>query len=261
MYRILDILISKVDGIIKWPSLEEAKRTASYFKRKNNFPGIIGCIDGSHIPIAKPAQQHEAYINRKGFHSLILQAVCSEKRKFIDVECGKYFHYRYVDSQSFYELIVGYPGSMHDARVLRRTYLGQILQNNPEEIIFTNEMHLLGDSAYPLSNSLLTPYRDNGNLNQIQKRYNFKLSSNRIRIEHAFGILKARFRILKYINVHNTSNIPKIILACCILHNLCIDVNDEIEQPEYEEEEPICECLDAQDRVGNLKRDYIANLI
>lgn len=90
VYRVLDNLILKRNQFIKWPTLDKAKRSAINFKNKNGFPGIIGCIDGCHIPVSKPSQQHEGYINRKGFHSLLLQGVCNEHRKFIDVECGMY---------------------------------------------------------------------------------------------------------------------------------------------------------------------------
>lgn len=57
--------------------------------------------------------------------------------------------------------------------------------------------------------------------------YNTKLSTTRATIERAFGMLKGRFRKLKYVYMYNTDMIPLIILACCILHNICINNNDE----------------------------------
>lgn len=152
---------------------------------------------------------------------------------------------------------------MHDARVLRRTDFGRKLQENPDEL-FYNNMHLLGDSAYPLSNNLMTPFRDNGQLTVRQKRMNRKLSSNRICIEHTFGLLKTRFRILKFVNVYNTIDIPKIILGCCILHNLCIVVNDSLEEhdiPELEGEVDIMDFCHEQDERGVLKRNYLCSVL
>ena len=32
-------------------------------------------IDGTHIPILAPRENHTEYVNRKGFHSIIMQAV------------------------------------------------------------------------------------------------------------------------------------------------------------------------------------------
>lgn len=48
-------------------------------------------------------------------------------------------------------------------------------------------------------------------------------------IERAFGIYVARWRFLsKCVYIKNTGDIRSIITACCILHNLCIDMNDPV---------------------------------
>jgi hypothetical protein len=49
------------------------------------------------------------------------------------------------------------------------------------------ERNIIGDCAYPITSWLLTPYRENGNLNAVQKRYNYIHSSTRSVIERAFG--------------------------------------------------------------------------
>ncbi|KAJ8943788.1 hypothetical protein NQ314_009655, partial [Rhamnusium bicolor] len=36
---------------------------------------IIGCIDGSHIKIVDPKNNRNSYVNRKNFHSVLLQGV------------------------------------------------------------------------------------------------------------------------------------------------------------------------------------------
>ena len=41
----------------------------------DGLPDVIGAIDGCHIPIKAPRENDSEYINRKGFHSLQLQAV------------------------------------------------------------------------------------------------------------------------------------------------------------------------------------------
>lgn len=37
------------------------------------IPYVVGAIDGSHIPIIAPRDNHVDYFNRKGFHSILLQ--------------------------------------------------------------------------------------------------------------------------------------------------------------------------------------------
>lgn len=62
----------------------------------------VGCIDGSHIEILKPDESTASYINRKKYPSIILQAVCNDQNRFLDV-------------------FVGFPGSAHDARLFRES--------------------------------------------------------------------------------------------------------------------------------------------
>jgi len=121
-----------------------------------------------------------SYYNRKEFHSIILQDIADAKCKFIDV-------------------FVGWPGSSHDARVWRESSVGCGLAE--DNIKIPKGTHLLGDSAYPLHSYLMTPFRDNGHSIRRQTNYNTKLSSKRIVIEQAFGLLKGRFRRLRIIFV------------------------------------------------------------
>ncbi|KAG0437363.1 hypothetical protein HPB47_017474, partial [Ixodes persulcatus] len=58
---------------------------------------------------------------------------------------------------------------------------------------FPFDGHLLGDGAYPLRQSLLVPYRNNGRLTEQHRKYNTKHATTRVAIERAFRILKGRF--------------------------------------------------------------------
>ena len=87
----------------------------------------------------------------------------------------------------------------------------------------------VGDSAYPLKTWLLPVIKDNGALNQDQKKFNKELAKARIVSEHAFGLLKGRWRaLLKHLDEDHW-RIPNTIIACCVLHNICIIRGDEFE--------------------------------
>lgn len=88
------------------------------------------------------------------------------------------------------DIFVGYPGSVHDARVFRNSPLSDTLQQK------CVDHYILSDCAYPCLCNLLTPYQDNGNLTAIERNYNATLSNVRIVKEHTFGILKQKFRQL-----------------------------------------------------------------
>lgn len=72
------------------------------------FFSVIGCIDGSHIRIDKPSEDPMAYINRKHYFSVHMQGTVNEQKKFLDV-------------------LIGYPGSVHDARVFANSSLAEDL--------------------------------------------------------------------------------------------------------------------------------------
>lgn len=60
---------------ITWPTAEEAEANWTAIETRHDFPKVIGGLDGSHINIPAPHDQPEAYINRKGRHSIQLQVM------------------------------------------------------------------------------------------------------------------------------------------------------------------------------------------
>ena len=59
----------------------------------------------------------------------------------------------------------GWPGCVHDARVLRNSGLYQKAENGE---MFIQDHFIIGDDAYPLRNWLITPFKNLGNLNRQQ---------------------------------------------------------------------------------------------
>lgn len=51
-------------------SEEEKNENKRLFFERNGIPGIIGCIDGTHVQVLKPRQDGGIYYNRKGYFSL-----------------------------------------------------------------------------------------------------------------------------------------------------------------------------------------------
>nr|XP_058972373.1 uncharacterized protein LOC131798721 [Pocillopora verrucosa] len=100
--------------------------------------------------------------------------------------------------------------------------------NGPSKIIGSSEVGplLVGDSAYPLSIWLMKPFKQTPTLTESQLRFNRALSQARVVIEQAFRILKGRWRCLYKPLEEKTSRVPTTIMACCVLHNICIDVGD-----------------------------------
>ena len=113
---------------------------------------------------------------------------------------------------------------MHDARVLANSSIyekindGKLLCGPVQDGI---RLFLVGDSAYPLRPWLMKPFPHSGALSAQQKLYNYRMCRGRVVIEIAFGRLKARWRRLSKQNDMNVDNVPTVVGACCILHNIC----------------------------------------
>lgn len=45
------------------------------FYEKYRIPGVVGCIDCTHVAIVKPTEHEERFFNRKHFHSINAQVV------------------------------------------------------------------------------------------------------------------------------------------------------------------------------------------
>ncbi|KAK2703958.1 uncharacterized protein LOC136041367 [Artemia franciscana] len=201
---------------ITWPKPDEHLRSSEQGFFNKGFPGAVGAIDGCHIEISCPEKHRHSYTNRKCWTSMILQAVVSSDKLFIDV-------------------FVGYPGSVHDARVFRNSGLYEDTSSNPISRFPNRELYILGDSAYPLLPWLITPYRDSGRLTQQQKHFNYRHSAARIAVEHAFGLLKGCWRVLQHLDV-SLEFMPYVIMACCVLHNLCLMDGDLVEEWQFSED-------------------------
>ena len=194
---------------IKFPSGDQLDKVVDGFFTQWGVPNCVGAIDGSHIPIAAPAGNHTDYYNRKGHYSIILQGLVDANYCFLDV-------------------YIGWPGSVHDARVFAHSPLYmRITEGNslPHKTLRIHgvdvPLFIIGDSAYPLNTWLMKPFPHNGVLTHEQKTYNYRLSRARIVVENAFGRLKARWRRLMKRNDMQIHHIPNVIAAACILHNMC----------------------------------------
>ena len=88
------------------PHGDKLKEVVEGFEAYWGFPQAAGGIDGSHIPIIRPDESASDYYNRKGYYSIIMQAMVDHLGLFIDV-------------------YIGWPGKVHDARVFANSILYQ----------------------------------------------------------------------------------------------------------------------------------------
>ncbi|KAF5332528.1 hypothetical protein D9611_005120 [Ephemerocybe angulata] len=197
--------------VIKFPDEARQQEISDYIESVSGFPGCIGIGDGCVIPFSeKPSVQGETYMTRK--------------KRF-----GSNFQGTTDHEDSFTSYDIGFAGSIPDVTIWKRSY---VWQNRHQ--LFLNGSYLLMDKGYPSSPWVVRPF-DETELSRApaedvprMRRFNKRLSSVRIGVEHAFGRLKRRFRSLQNFTPHrDIRETYKAIEAMLVLHNLCIEYRDK----------------------------------
>jgi len=205
-FRIIKALTSIAHIMIKWPTNEEMLSIKYKFYKFGGIENVIGAIDGTYVPIKAPLKYADVYIIRKCNYAMTLQAICDSTLRITDA-------------------FIGYPGSVSDARIFKNSDIYKDVKNN-KRLFFPQNEFIVGDKIYPNLSWCITPFIDRGNLDPSQRNFNFRISQTRQVIERCFALLFGRFRRLKYLDMTRTDYVPMTVLACCVLHNICLNFED-----------------------------------
>ncbi|GBP42652.1 Putative nuclease HARBI1 [Eumeta japonica] len=106
-----------------------------WFYEECGIPGVIGCIDCTHVAIIKPSNHEERFFNRKHYHSLNVQIICDSDLQILSVDAS-------------------HPGATNDCIIWQMHPLYEYLRNCRQN---GETLWMLGDSGYPQRNILMTP--------------------------------------------------------------------------------------------------------
>ena len=231
-----DALCSYAREFVLFPNKTGQLIHQQRFYERYGFPKVIGCIDGTHVPILAPPQNEDVYVNRKNFHSLNIQAICDSNLKFIDI-------------------VAKWPGSTHDAFIWRQSGIHRQIESGQIPIV---SGWLLGDSGYPLRPNLLTPIISS--TTPGERRYNRAFVNTRKNIECAFGVWKSRWRSMDKTGgtlCYSPERVCRMVVATMVLHNICIDHGLHLETNITAEEDDIIEPPDTNTHSGNMVRQSV----
>ncbi len=197
----------------QWSAIMMKKKGADLMK------GTILAGDGLVVAINAPTEEDRSkckvldithFRNRKGCFGIVCQAFCDAFGMFRVFE-------------------VLWPGSTNDITAYKQTNLFQACKNG----LITSGYHIVLDEAYSSigDSNHLTPFskiqlKKSRSFSEEKyskmKAFNFLLSSQRITIERAFGMLVRKFGILWKPLEHSLALNIRIIFVCAKLHNFCI---------------------------------------
>ncbi|KAE8710430.1 Biotin/lipoyl attachment domain-containing protein isoform 1 [Hibiscus syriacus] len=196
---------------LQWPDENKMKQIKDEFESITGIPNVGGSMYTTHIPIIAPKTSVASYFNKKHTernqktsYSITLQGVVDQNGVFTDA-------------------CIGWPGSMTDDQVLeksafhQRATMGQL-----------KDVWVVGGKGYPLMDWVLVPYTHQ-NLTWGQHAFNEKIWEIEKVGKEAFARLKGRWGCLQKRIEVKLQELPVVLGACCVLHNICELRNEEIE--------------------------------
>lgn len=213
VHNIARQLMENLDKVTSLPKPEEMVNIGQSFgelARNAAFNKAVGSIGCCHMHVKPSGSRCRVdYINDTLSFSIRFQSVCDAAGKFLDI-------------------FVGYPGSVHDSRVLKSSPLYTGTRYPPSGFV------IVGNDEYPCLEEpvcLITPYKFPLQ-GRAQERFNLHLSRLLSVTQKSFRMMKTRWRstLFKAMEV-NPDFAPSVISACAFIHNVCL-MNTDVVEPD-----------------------------
>lgn len=214
LYRFSRGIISVFGGIyLRKPSTSDVQALYAAHEARWGFPGMVGSIDCTHwswrnCPMAWRGQYGRG--DHGGVPSLILEAVAST-------------------DLWIWHAFFGVPGSHNDRTVLDQSPIfDDILSGKAPDLPFTvngnqyNFGYYLTDGIYPRFSTFVKAIRYP--TTPRDKLFTKRQEGARKDVERAFGVLKAKWHIVKNAaRPYELENLRSIMYACIIMHNMVVE--------------------------------------
>lgn len=206
---------------LEWPNETEMTDIKSKFeKMQGGLPNCCGVIDSTHITMFLPTSDPDSkvWLDHEKKYSMVLQATVDPSMKFRDI-------------------ITGWPGKMEDWLVFQSSTFYKLCDNgdrlNGKKLNLSEGLdireYIVGDSGFPLLPYLVTPY-EGKELPEPKAEFNRRHNATRLVAQRAFARLKEMWKIIHGVMWRpDKHKLPRIILVCCLLHNIVIDMEDEFQ--------------------------------
>jgi hypothetical protein len=212
---VLSFSINFGKEFISIPEGDNLKKVMDIYA-KLGFPGCVGSIDATHLKWAMcPKSLSNICNGKESFPTIAYQAVVDHSRRIFHITQGMY-------------------GSTNDITITRYDKFcrdvkqGKVFKD--VEFCLTDELetdhkckgvYFICDGGYPKDSYLINPYGARSYMSEVY--WSEWLESVRKDVECTFGVLKARFRILRNgMRFHKKIVVDAVMITCCILHNMLL---------------------------------------
>ena len=203
------------EEFVKAPETEDEIRLAMAPYHVNGFPGAIGSVDCVHIRWDKcPFSQRSSCHGKEGFPTLAFECVVGHNKKI-------------------YSATKSHPGARNDKMIVKFDAHVQSVKSGKYGTVKYNlygvdgnlneqrGCYLVCDNGYHKWRMMQCPMKHTASV--AAAKWSCHLESIRKDVECVFGILKHRFRILKFpVELHNQDEIDSVFFTCCILNNMLL---------------------------------------
>ncbi|CAN7950423.1 unnamed protein product, partial [Ixodes hexagonus] len=200
--RVTIAIASLAREFVTFPTTEAERREVwQGFYAMQGFPGVVGAIDCTHVPIQSPGGvDAERYRNRAGYFSINVQTVSDHR-----------LHIR--------DIVVRWPGSVHDSTIFSNSALKALFEDGK-----VGDYILLGDGGYACSRYMMTPVI--APKTPAERAYNTAHIPTRSTVERQYGVWKRRFPALQFgLRVKLNTALASIV-AMAVVHDLTLQLGE-----------------------------------
>jgi hypothetical protein len=207
-WTFIDTMLKLPIKHFKWPCTSEMTMIKSQFDKIYGLPNCCGAIDTTNIEVS--------HVSLKGVHSkknasLVMQAVVGPDMRFLNISL--------LETRTWWNDLTVLPTSnlCMKGKMLNLSYDGSEVRE-----------YIIGNAGYPLLPWLITPYQKE-NLSYYKAEFNVRHSTATTSTMGALTRFKNtwKFSYGEVWRPNSDFELSQIILVCCMLHNIVIDMDDD----------------------------------
>ncbi|KAK1601261.1 hypothetical protein QYE76_026978 [Lolium multiflorum] len=198
-----------------WPDSSKMDKTKSTFGKIHNLHNCCGVICTTHIPFGPNCDHGEN-------GCILMQAMIDPKMRIMNLSFNSW------DSNTQLSIL-------QKSRLFKECQKGGWLNGSKLKVASDGSEvgeYIIGDAGYPLLPWLLTPYQEE-NLSDPKVEFNRRHSAATACARKALAMFQEKWKCLQE-DVWWPENLQtryKMIYACCRLHNIVIDMEDDAGMP------------------------------